>query len=125
MGNRSAPDLEFFLPHSNINDGHGGGRFSDGSDGVEEAEGRSPMDDRSGPDLEIFHCDVRSTMEAARGSRRRLRGDRDGAGGGNCPLWATDFGRIWTIGDPTSSNLCGPWWTALASSQGGGGWRCR
>ncbi|GMN74115.1 hypothetical protein TIFTF001_053117 [Ficus carica] len=83
------------------------------------------MGDRSAPDLEISHCDVGSTTEAVRGSRRRLRGDRDGAGGGNCPLWATDFGQIWTIGDPTSSNLCGPRWTALVSSRGRGGSRCQ
>ncbi|GMN55655.1 hypothetical protein TIFTF001_024783 [Ficus carica] len=38
MGDRSAPDLEFFLPHSNVDDEHGGRRFSDSSDGVEEAE---------------------------------------------------------------------------------------
>ncbi|GMN67118.1 hypothetical protein TIFTF001_036180 [Ficus carica] len=97
MGDQSAPDLEFFLPHSNVDDGHGGRRFSDGSDGVEEAEGRSPW----ATDLRQIWKSPIATLDP----RQRRQGDRDGAGGGNCPLWATDFGRIWTIGDPTSSNL--------------------
>ena len=43
------------------------------------------MGERSAPDLEIPHCDVRSTAEVARESQRRLRGDRDGGGVATVP----------------------------------------
>ncbi|GMN72332.1 hypothetical protein TIFTF001_052856 [Ficus carica] len=69
-----------------LDNGHGGRRFSDGSDGVEEAEGRFPMGDRSAPDLEIPHCDgggdgiaTKAGVETVPYGRRTLAGSGQSA----------------------------------------------